>query len=310
MTDAWEALFGDAPVVIDGGLSTQLALLGQDISGHLWTGRVLLDDPDAVSRAHADFVAAGADVIISASYQLSRRGFAEAGMTRAQADDALRASTRAARTAVDAVPGSGTLVAASVGPYGAVLHDGSEYRGRYGRTLRQLADFHRERIEVLAATEPDLLAIETIPDADEAMALVEVLADYPHLPAWMSFSALDDGHVCAGQSIEEAVAVAASAPSIVAVGVNCTDPRHVAGLVDRIRAVCGLPIVVYPNAGGRWDASDGQWHGGAPAAMTLPFPDSDVTDWLRAGAVGVGGCCGTDAGTVRRIAGLLARPAG
>ena len=143
MTDAWNGLFGTAPVVVDGGLSTQLALLGEDTSGILWTGRVLLDNPAAVQRAHADFVAAGADVVITASYQVSRWGFEQAGMTADDADAALRASTVAARAAIAAVPGSDARVAASVGPYGAILHDGSEYRGRYGRTHRQLVDFHR-----------------------------------------------------------------------------------------------------------------------------------------------------------------------
>jgi homocysteine S-methyltransferase len=308
MTQAWTRLFGDTPVVVDGGLSTQLVRLGQDISGLLWTGRALLEDPGAVARAHADFVRAGADVVISASYQVSRSGFARAGLSEADADAALEASMRVAREAVASVPGSRCRVAASVGPYGAILHDGSEYRGRYGRTRQQLADFHRERLEVLVTTGPDLLAVETIPDVDEAVAVVDALADHPDVPAWLSFSAADGAHVCAGQPIEEAVAVALTAPSVAAVGVNCTDPQHVSELVQRIRSTCDLPIVVYPNAGGRWDAADGEWHGGAAADGA--FPDPVVLGWVAAGATAVGGCCGTDAEAVSRIARLLARPAG
>jgi homocysteine S-methyltransferase len=308
MTLAWTGLFGDGPVVVDGGLSTQLARLGEDTSGLLWTGRALLANPDAVARAHADFVRAGADVVITASYQVSRAGFVRAGLTAADADAALAAGTRVARQAVASVPGSRCRVAASVGPYGAILHDGSEYRGRYGRTHRELVDFHRERLDVLAASGPDLLAIETIPDVDEAAAIVEVLADHPDLPAWLSFSADDGQRVCAGQPIEEAVAVAASAGSVAAVGVNCTDPRFVAELVGRVAAAGDLPIVVYPNAGGAWDPADGEWHGGTVAAGT--FPDQVVTDWLDAGASAVGGCCGADAAAISRIARLLARPGG
>lgn len=309
MTPAWDDLFGTAPVVVDGGLSTQLAVLGEDTSGILWTGRVLLDNPDAVRRAHADFVAAGAGAVITASYQVSRWGFEQAGMTAADADAALRASTWAARAAVAEVPGATARVAASVGPYGAILHDGSEYRGRYGRTHRQLVDFHRERLDVLAATGPDLLAIETIPDVDEAAALVEVLADHPGIPAWLSFSAMDEARTCAGQPIEEAVAVAASSPSVVAVGINCTDPRHVRALVERMRAVTALPIVVYPNAGGEWDASDGEWHG-TTADGRAAFPDAVVQGWIDAGARAVGGCCGTDARSISRVAGVLAASGG
>jgi homocysteine S-methyltransferase len=309
MTPAWDDLFGAAPVVVDGGLSTQLAVLGEDTSGILWTGRVLLENPDAVRRAHADFVAAGAGVVITASYQVSRWGFEQAGMSGADADAALRASTWAARAAVAEVPGATARVAASVGPYGAILHDGSEYRGRYGRTHGQLVDFHRERLDILAATGPDLLAIETIPDVDEAAALLEVLADHPGIPAWLSFSAMDGERTCAGQPIEEAVAVAASGPSVAAVGINCTDPRHVLALVERMRAATALPIVVYPNAGGEWDASDGEWHG-TTADGGAAFPDAVVRGWIDAGATAVGGCCGTDARSISRVAGVLAASGG
>ena len=302
----WTDLFGHEPVVVDGGLSTQLEALGEDTSGLLWTGRALLDNPDIVSRAHADFVAAGAGVVITASYQVSRAGFVRAGRTVDDADAALRASTRVARDAVASVPGRRALVAASVGPYGAILHDGSEYRGRYGLSRADLAAFHRARLDVLAGTEPDLLAVETIPDVDEAAAIVDVLAEFPGLPAWMSFSAVDGARTCAGQPIEDAVAVAASSPSIIAVGINCTDPRHVAELVARARATVDLPVVVYPNAGGRWDAADGQWHGADEAEPGLAFPAEVVEEWTAAGAVAVGGCCGTDARAIRRIAQQLA----
>jgi homocysteine S-methyltransferase len=295
----WTDLFGDGPVVLDGGLSTQLERRGQDISGPLWTGRALLADPTAVAEAHADFAHAGARVVASASYQISRTGFERAGLGREAADQALIASTAAARQAVE---GTGALVAASVGPYGAILHDGSEYRGRYGLTHQQLVDFHRERLDVLVATSPDLLAIETIPDVDEAEALAEVLGDYPDVPAWLSFSAMDDRHTCAEQEIEVAVAAATAAPSVAAVGVNCTDPRYIDALVSRIRAVTDLPIVVYPNAGGAWDPADGQWHDAGPAG----FPAESVVGWRAAGAVGIGGCCGTDEGTVRTLSALLA----
>jgi len=299
---AWDRLFGAGPVVVDGGLSTQLEKHGQDVSGLLWTGRVLLDHPEAVTRAHADYVASGADVVISASYQVSRRGFVAAGMTAGQADDALRASIAAARAAD---PGGHVRVAASIGPYGAILHDGSEYRGRYGLTEEQLADFHRERIEVLVGSAPDLLAVETIPDVLEAQALAQVLGQFPDVPAWMTFSAADGGHVCAGQTIEEAVLVAASAPNVVAVGVNCTDPRHVTELVSRIRATVDLPVVVYPNAGGDWDARTGEWIGAGVG--DAPLPAAVVGQWRAAGAVAVGGCCGTDDRAIRRIAESLGR---
>lgn len=304
MVATWTELFGSDSVVVDGGLSTQLTALGQDTSGLLWTGRVLLENPSAVTRAHADYVEAGADVVITASYQLSRWGFEQAGLTADEAEEALRASTRAAR---EAVAGTGVRVAASVGPYGAVLHDGSEYRGRYGRTHAELVSFHRERLDVLATTEPDLLAVETIPDVVEAIALLEVLADHPDLGAWMTFSAADDRTTCAGQPIEEAVAVAVSSPSVIGVGINCTDPAHVPGLVARMRAATDLPIVVYPNLGGEWHADDGLWHG--VDGPLSGFPAADVDAWRAAGATAIGGCCGTDARAISAVAQQLAASA-
>lgn len=300
----WSDLFGTSAVVVDGGLSTQLERRGHDVAGPLWTGRVLLTDPGAVTGAHEDFVRAGADVVITASYQVSRAGFAEAGLAAAAADDALVASVQAARAATT---GTSVRVAASVGPYGAILHDGSEYRGNYGLSTARLAEFHAERLAVLAAAGPDLLAVETIPDVQEAEALVEVLAGHPGIPAWLTFSAADDRTVCAGQAIEEAVAVAASCPQVVAVGVNCTDPRHVRGLVARIGAVTDLPVVVYPNAGGSWDPSSGTWSDVADPAAA--FDPGIVQAWRSAGAAAIGGCCGTDARSVAVIARTLRGPA-
>lgn len=294
MTDAWDRLFPTGSVVLDGGLSTQLESRGHDVNDRLWTGRVLLDDPVAITRAHADFVEAGAQVVISASYQVSRRGFVAEGLTAAAADEALLASLAAAREAA-----SGDVrVAASVGPYGAILHDGSEYRGRYGLSHPDLVDFHAERLAVLAQGAPDLLAVETIPDADEARALVDVLAGYPDLPAWMTFSAADDARTCAGQPIEEAVAVAVSAPSVVAVGINCTDPRHITPLLHRMRAVTDLSLVVYPNAGGSWNPSTGAWDD----ALTEGFAPALVEVWQQSGASAIGGCCGTGADAIADLA--------
>lgn len=295
----WQSLFGDRPVVVDGGLSTQLERRGHDIAGELWTGRVLLDDPTSVVHAHRDFIDAGADVVITASYQVSRQGFVEVGMTPDQADAALRASVAAARSAVG---DRAVRVAASVGPYGAILHDGSEYRGNYGLSRAELYAFHRDRIAVLVEARPDLLAVETIPDVLEAEAIAEVLGEYEDVPAWMTFSAADAERLWAGQAIEAAVIAAASAPNVIAVGVNCTDPRYATELIARIRGATDLSIVAYPNAGGAWDSVSGEWDG----AHGAQFAPSLVSRWQAAGARAVGGCCGTDDRAIRQIAAVLA----
>lgn len=283
--------------IIDGGLSTQLERQGCDVHGHLWTAHALLDQPAEVEAAHRAFVDAGADIIISASYQVSRQGFAELGRDEHDADDALRASIQVARSATE---GTAALVAASVGPYGAVLHDGSEYRGRYGLTHRRLVDFHRARLDVLVSAGPDLLAVETIPDADEASALAEVLDDYPDIPAWMTFSAPDDAHVWSGHSIEDAASAVTG--SVSAVGINCTDPSHVEGLLTRLGAVTSLPLVAYPNVGGSWDAASGEWSTGLGDEDAMWSP---MQRWRARGAQYIGGCCGTDARSIRRLAASL-----
>jgi len=302
-----DSLLARGTSVIDGGLSTQLERLGCVLEGTLWTGQTLLTNPELIERAHRDFIEAGAQVIITASYQLSRPGFEAVGLSVEQADEALRRSVRVARDAIAAATAAGVpkaadvLVAASVGPYGAILHDGSEYRGNYGLTHDELVAFHAERIAVLASAGPDLFAVETIPDAVEASALAEVLARYPEIPAWVSFSAGTETTVWAGQSIEAAVTAVASVASVRAVGVNCVDPSLVSGLVAQIRAVTALPIVVYPNAGGSWDPASGAWSGSAadPLAAQASF-------WRDNGVALVGGCCGTDATAIAALATALA----
>lgn len=294
---AWREVFGDGVVVLDGGMSTQLERRGQDISGALWTGRALLDDPAVVEQAHRDFVEAGAGAVITASYQISRRGFVAQGLGAKDADDAINQATATARRAV---AGSGARVVASVGPYGAILHDGSEYRGNYDVSHDELVDFHAERLVAIRDSQPDFLAIETIPDAREAEAIVEALSEVGRagidVKAWMTFTCKDDERTCAGQLIDEAVLIATAHPSIVAVGVNCTDPRYVSGLIDRITRVTDLPIVVYANAGGTWDAQTGEWTGSYAHVADL------APEWVERGATAVGGCCGTDAEDIRLLA--------
>lgn len=286
---ALDRLLAEGPVLIDGGLSTQLEAMGHDLDDPLWTARVLIERPEVVTAAHRAFHTAGAQVAITASYQVSREGFRAVGLTDADADAALRASVSAARQA------GCEIVAASVGPYGAITHDGAEYRGRYGRSIDELASFHAERIAVLVDAGPDLLAVETIPDAEEMAAIAQVLQSHPDVPVWCAFTAADGATLCAGHAIEDAVRIATACPSVMAVGINCTGPEHVPELIVRIAATTRLPVIAYPNAGGTWDAASGTW--------TEPSTEiAEVGTWLEAGAHIVGGCCGTDAVAIATFA--------
>jgi homocysteine S-methyltransferase len=285
------------PVAIDGGMSTELEQQGCRLEGSLWTAQALLDDPALIESAHKAYVDAGAGVVISASYQISRAGFVENGHSPEDADRALRASIEVARKAV---AGTTTLVAASVGPYGAILHDGSEYKGNYGKSLEELRAFHAERLEVLVSANPDLLAIETIPDALEAEALVAALAEFPDAIAWMSFSIGPDGKLWAGKSLAEATLIAVSSPAIAAIGVNCVDPALVSAAIAEIRTVTDLPVVIYANGGGTWNPETGLWENAAADALV-----AYSADWVKQGATLIGGCCGTHAGDIRQLAQAL-----
>lgn len=283
-------------VVLDGGMSTALELAGHDLSDELWSARLLIGDPDAVRAAHLAFYEAGADVAITASYQATYEGFARRGLDAADTTRLLRASVALARSAASEVDGE-RWVAASVGPYGAMLADGSEYRGRYGLSGQELVEFHRPRIEALCAAGPDVLAVETIPDADEAAAVLEVVRG-SGVPAWLSYSIRGD-RTCAGQPLDEAFAVAAGVGEVIAVGVNCCAPEDVANAVGVARRVTGLPVVVYPNSGEQWDARGRSWSGGGTGFAAL------AGEWVDGGARLVGGCCRTGPDAIEELAHAL-----
>ncbi|MCB5181454.1 homocysteine S-methyltransferase [Streptomyces antimicrobicus] len=280
-------------VVLDGGLSNQLADQGCDLSGALWSGRVLAERPDQVEAAHTAYARAGAEVLITASYQVDYAAFARHGHDRAATTDLLRRSVELADRAARAVAHE-VWVAASVGPYGATLADGSEYRGRYGLAVRDLAAFHRPRIEALVAAGPDVLALETVPDTDEAEALLGLLAG-TGVPAWLSYT-VEAGRTRAGQDLAGAFALAAQVPEIVAVGVNCCAPADVLPALTAAAAVTDKPLLAYPNDGSVWDAPTRTWR--APDHPE-PWP---VAAWQRAGAQLVGGCCRVGPDRIRGLA--------
>jgi homocysteine S-methyltransferase len=284
--------------VIDGGLSTELERLGAKIQGELWTGRALLEDPAVVAQAHRAFALAGAEVVISSSYQLSRQGFEEIGLTAADADEALRQSIRVAK---DAVAGTNAKVAASIGPYGAVLHDGSEYRGEYKVSQAELEKFHSERLAVLLEESPDYLAIETIPNVVEAKALAQVLKNVD-VPKWFSFTAGSSELLWSGEKVEDAVREIADLPNLLAVGFNCVAPELVAGLAERIKPLIKAEIIAYPNRGGTWDSAAGVWLGNAPRELA-----SWLDEWTAAGVTWVGGCCSTDSRDIASVKDALGK---
>ncbi|MFE1315744.1 homocysteine S-methyltransferase [Streptomyces sp. NPDC058755] len=288
-------------VVLDGGMSNQLESAGHDLSDELWSARLLAERPEAVTEAHLAYFTAGANVAITASYQATFEGFAKRGIDHAEAARLLGLSVELAREAVRQARDTGVArplwVAASVGPYGAMLADGSEYRGRYGRSVDELEAFHRPRLEVLAAAAPDVLALETIPDTDEATALLRALRGLG-VPAWLSYT-VDGRRTRAGQPLDEAFALAADVDEVIAVGVNCCAPEDVEYATETAARVTAKPVVVYPNSGEAWDAEARAWKG------RTTFGTEQVKGWRDAGARLIGGCCRVGPEAIAGIAGAL-----
>jgi homocysteine S-methyltransferase len=284
-------------LIADGGLATELEARGHDLSDGLWSARLLVEAPQEVTAVHTAFFRAGAMIATTASYQASFDGFADSGISRDDTVRLLRRSVELAKTARDEVGVAGGRVAASVGPYGAALADGSEYRGRYGLSVAQLEDWHRPRLEVLADAGADVLALETIPDVDEAEALVNLVRSLG-VPAWLSYT-IHGTRTRAGQPLADAFAVAVGVPEIVAVGVNCCAPDDVLPAIGQARET-GKPVIVYPNSGERWDSARRAWVGPSRFSARL------AVQWAAAGARVIGGCCRVRPADIAELATALA----
>lgn len=284
-------------LVLDGGLATELEARGFDLDDALWSARLLLEDPEALSDVHRAYVAAGAELVIAATYQASFEGFEARGVGRARAERLFLRAIRLARES------GARYVAASIGPYGAAMANGSEYSGDYpGIDRAGLALWHRERFALLAASDADLLACETLPHGDEVRALVELASEHPERAVWFSFSCRDEHTLRDGTPVRELAAECAALPNAVAVGINCTAPRHVEGLVAELRSACELPIVVYPNSGEAYDVTTHSWSGERDVASLV----QQSLRWRELGVQALGGCCRTDPEFVRSLSRALA----
>lgn len=292
-------------LILDGGLASELERAGFDLDDPLWSAKVLLETPEAVSDVHRSYLEVGADCIISASYQATIEGLRARGLGVTASEDAIRKSVQLSIDARDDFWADETsmgdrlrpLVAASVGPYGAYLADGSEFTGVYGLDEQALVDFHRRRWQILASTGADILACETIPSLREARALARLLTDTPNRWAWFSFSCRDGEHISDGTPIVDCVQALAAVPRVAAVGVNCTAPIYIPSLIEKIRGVTDSPVAVYPNSGEGWDAGSKSWTG---TADPTHFAAAGVL-WRDAGAQLIGGCCRTGPEDIRQL---------
>jgi homocysteine S-methyltransferase len=299
-------------LIIDGALATELERRGCDLKDDLWSAKILLEQPEKIKQVHYDYFKTGADCAITASYQATMEGLMRRGLNATQAYDLIQKSVRLAAEARDEFWADEThrlgrakpFVAASVGPYGAFLADGSEYRGDYGLTETQLMDFHRPRMQALIEAGADMLACETIPCLIEAQALVKLLEEFHSIEAWISFSCRDEAHVNEGQQLEDCVRAVEDSQFVAAVGVNCTSPKYIPALIRATRKTTNKPILVYPNSGETYDASKNNWDG-HPVYESF---GEEAKDWFRAGARLLGGCCRTTPEDIRSIASWARNP--
>jgi homocysteine S-methyltransferase len=297
-------------VVLDGGLATELEALGANLNDSLWSAKLLLEAPQILEQVNYAYLCAGADIATTASYQATIPGLMAKGLTAPQSEAKIRLSVDLARQARDRFWSDEALrkgrqrplVVASIGPYGAYLHDGSEYLGHYGLTRDQLKDFHRARLAILVESQADLLAFESFPSQLEAEAVVELLGEFPNAACWISFTCKDETRISEGTTLATAVHAVARSPQVLAVGVNCVAPRYVDALLHAAKQQTDKPLVAYPNSGECFDAATGTWQ----LTSELAVIQNATLGWYHAGARLIGGCCRTTPDTIRAIRASLA----
>jgi len=286
--------------VLDGGMATELEGRGSDISGPLWSAHVLDTAPEKIAAVHLDYLRAGADCISTVSYQVSAMGYAEMGRATTDAERAMRESVaiaEAAREEYGRESDRPVFIAASIGPYGAALHNGAEFHGRYDISFDNLVAYHAERLAVIADTNADLIALETLPSLEEGRAIAAALSQFRDLRAWVSFTCKDALHVAHGERLADCASLLDALPQAVALGVNCTAPHLISSLIGEARAGTSKPIFVYPNSGEMWDAATRRWYGTSNVTEFAAMAER----WYAAGAQAVGGCCRTTPAHIRAV---------
>ena len=291
-------------VIIDGATGTELERKGYDINDSLWSAKFLMENPTAIAEVHKDYLNAGSDCITTLSYQATFEGFKNRGLSDSESKNLLQSSVTLAQKVRDDFWKKNAsnnrikpLVAASIGPYGAYLADGSEFRGNYGLSEDELISFHERRMRTLLEAKPDLLAFETVPCLIEAQAYVQLLKQFPLEQAWISFSAKDGKHINSGESIKECAKFLDNKEQIVAIGINCTAPEYIESLIKEIKEVSSKPIIIYPNGGAAYDGITKTW---STQVNTKEYGKMALM-WYQKGASIIGGCCQTTPDDIKQI---------
>ncbi|GAB2737873.1 homocysteine S-methyltransferase [Arthrobacter bambusae] len=296
-------------LTLDGALATELEARGCNLEDPLWSAKVLLEQPQLIKQVHRDYFGAGAKVAITASYQATPRGFRQRGVCEGEALELVALSVRLAddarREYLAENPEAGPLlIAGSVGPYGAYLADGSEYRGDYTLSRIEFMEFHRPRIAALVEAGVDLLACETLPSVSEAKALLALVEEF-NVEAWFSFTLRDGEHISDGTTLADVARLCATQPRVVAIGVNCVPLELVSPSLRALRKVTSIPLIAYPNSGESYDALTKTWTPGPAVGGADGKQPASIAEgagiWQELGARLIGGCCRT---TPQDIAGI------
>ncbi len=296
------------PLLLDGGLSNELERQGCDLNQKLWSAKLLESNPEAIILAHLAYLECGAQCIITSSYQATLPGFMAIGYDKPSASGLILKSVQLAEEARNRFlslnpHASKPLIAASIGPYGAYLADGSEYRGDYDISDQELSDFHEPRIKLLSTTTADILACETIPSFQEAKVVSGILENI-NKPAWVSFSCKDGKHISDGTPIEKCAAFFTHHPTVFAIGVNCTSSEFISELIQSIKTKSGdKKIVVYPNSGAVYHAESKTWSGLSDVSSC----ELMVKEWMDLGADIIGGCCGIGPHQIKAMGKIISK---
>lgn len=305
MKQSFDKVLKDVKIMIaDGAMATELESMGCDLNDELWSAKILAEQPELIKKVHLSYFEAGADCGMSASYQATIEGFVKRGYSQSEAEELIK---RAVTLLVDAreewwkEKGEDEgrvypIAAAAVGPYGAYLADGSEYRGGYLIGKEELKKFHKKRMELLWEAGADIFAIETIPSLEEAITLAE-LTEEMGAECWISFSCKNGTDISEGTKIEECAKALEKFGCVKAIGINCTAPHFVESLIKQAKKGSRKPVIVYPNSGEEYDAVTKTWHGAKDGKTYGMW----AQEWLKAGAEIIGGCCRTTPANIKEV---------
>lgn len=294
------------PLILDGGMSNVLENQGCDLNHKLWSAKIIETNPQAIVNCHLTYLEAGANCITTAGYQATVKGFMELGFGLTAAKQLVLKSVELAEKAKSEFLTKNKIkdniyIAASMGPYGAYLADGSEYRGAYPISEKELESFHLEQIKILDDSGADFLAFETIPSLLEIKVLSSLLIDTVK-PAWVSFSCKDELYLNDGEKISEAAKILANHPSVFAIGVNCTAPKYITSIIQTLKnSAPDKRVIVYPNSGEVYRADSKSWQG-------ISDPDlfqKMAQEWFENGTDILGGCCRIGPDHIRKIKALI-----